>query len=362
MKAPLSMLAVLLVTACGGSSGGGAVAPAATGGGPPPSTPVEAAVIKAGPLSHDIIAVGGLRSAESVVLRSEIAGRISALRFNEGQPVKAGQVLVELDDSVYRAEVDQAKAAHALTRRSHERAVELLAKNLVSQADHDTALANMDVASANLALALARGAKARITAPFDAIAGLRQISPGDYVKEGQDLVNLEDLSTIKLDFRLAEAALQALAVGQKVSVQVDAYPGQSFTGEIYAIDPRAADETRSIGVRARLPNRDGRLRPGLFARVILQISSKAQALLVPEQAIFPQGEQLFVYTVEDGKAALHPVTVGQRTAGQAEIVAGLKDGDTVITAGHQKIGPGASVLPVNLAVPAAVEPVKDHPG
>lgn len=345
------VLLPLLLGACKGDHASSAAAPPP--GGPSAGMPVEASVIKAAPLSRDIIAVGGLRSAESVVLRSEIAGRISALRFSEGQPVKAGQVLVELDDSVHRAEVDQVKAAHALARRNHDRAVELLARNLVSQADHDTAQANLDVAAANLALAQARAAKTRITAPFDATAGLRQVSPGDYVKEGQDLVNLEDLSTIKLDFRLAEATLQALAIGQKVRVQVDAYPGQEFIGEIYAIDPRAADQTRSIGVRARLPNRDGRLRPGLFARVMLEVSNRAQALLVPEQAIFPQGEKLFVYTVEDGKATLHPVTIGQRTGGQAEITSGLKDGDTVITAGHQKIGPGAAVTPINLGAPAS---------
>jgi membrane fusion protein, multidrug efflux system len=347
MFRPLSLIAVLLA-ACGSDAPGGVPAPA---GGPPQGMPVEAALIKAAPLKREIIAVGGLRSAESVMLRPEIAGRVAKISFREGQPVAAGQVLVELDDSVQRAEVDQARAAHALAERNHARAVELYGKNLISQADRDTARANLDVTAANLALAEARAAKTRITAPFAASAGLRQVSPGDYVEPGQDLVNLEDLSSVKLDFRLSESTLPALAIGQKLRVQVDAWPGQDFTGSIYAIDPRAADQTRSIGVRARLPNAAGRLRPGLFARVMLEIANKPQALMVPEQAVFPQGDELFVYAIEDGKAVQKKVTVGQRLSGEAEIVSGLEDGATVITAGHQKIGPGAPVTPINL--PAA---------
>lgn len=356
------LLLCLIAAACSKSESGAAPGAPAAGGGPPPGMPVEAAKITAGPLAQDAIAVGGLRSAESVTLRSEIVGRISRINFNEGQPVKAGQVLFELDDSVHRAEQDQAKAAYALTKRNHERAVELFGKNLVSQADRDTAAANLDVAAANLALAGARLAKTRILAPFAGVTGLRQVSPGDLVREGQDLVNLEDLSVIKLDFRLSESALQVVSVGQPLRVQVDAYPGQTFSGEVYAIDPRLADQTRSIGVRARLPNKDGRLRPGLFARVLLQISSKAQALMVPEQAIFPRGEELFVYVIEDGKAAIRPVTVGQRLAGKAEIVAGLKDGDVVITAGYQKIGPGAPVTPINLGPPDGKKEAPQKPG
>jgi membrane fusion protein, multidrug efflux system len=339
---------VVLLAACGSDAPGGAQAAA---GGPPQGMPVEAAVITAAPLRREIIAVGGLRSAESVMLRSEIPGRVVKINFREGQPVAAGQVLIELDDSVQRAELDQARAAHVLAARNHERAVELHGRNLISQADRDSARANLDVAAANLALAEARAAKTRIAAPFAATAGLRQISPGDYVREGQDLVNLEDLSSIKLDFRLSESTLPALAPGQKLRIQVDAWPGQDFTGSIYAIDPRAADQTRSIGVRAHLPNSDGRLRPGPFARVLLAIANKPQALMVPEQAVFPQGEQLFVYVIEDGKAVQKAVTVGQRVNGAAEIVTGIEDGATVITAGHQKIGPGAPVKPIKLDAP-----------
>lgn len=357
MKRLTWLLLGAALAACSKSEeNGGAAAAAAPAGGPPPGMPVEAAVIKAAPLAHEVIAVGSLRSAESVTLRSEITGRIAEIGFKEGQPVEKGQLLFALDDSVYRAESDQARASHTLAKRNADRAAELFGKNLVSQADRDTAAANLDVSAANLALAEARLAKTRISAPFAGVAGLRMVSPGDLVREGQDLVNLEDLSTIKLDFRLAEAALQAISVGQKLDVLVDAYPGQRFSGEVYAIDPRLATDTRSIAVRARLSNKDGRLRPGLFARVNLQVASKAQALVVPEQAIFPRGDELFVYAIEDGKAVMRAVTLGQRLGGKAEVVTGLKDGDTVITAGYQKIGPGAPVMPINLGPPPGAAP------
>ena len=311
--------------------------------------PVEAQKITAAPLAREVIAVGSLRSEESVIVSSELAGRIARIGFREGQPVSAGQLLFELESSVYQAEGDQARAAHALAKRNADRAAELFGKNLISASDRDTAAANLDVAAASLALAQARMAKTRIIAPFVGTAGLRGVSPGDFVSAGQDLVNLEDLSTIKLDFRLSESALQVIAVGQSIGVEVDAYPGQKFSGEVYAIDPRVADQSRSIGVRARLLNKDGKLRPGLFARVKLEISSNPLALMVPEQAIFPRGDQLFVYAVEDGKARLKPVTVGQRISGKAEITSGLADGDVVITAGFQKIfAPDSPVNPINL--------------
>jgi len=347
--------------ATAGAAPAGAKAPAPGGGagkGAPPggmAMPVEAEPAKAERIAHEIVAVGSLRSNESVVLSSEIAGRIVKVQFDEGRPVKAGTVLFLLDESVYRAELDQAKASLALSQRNHERAVELFGRKLISQRERDEAAARLDVDQATVALAEARLAKTRIRAPFDGVVGLRAVSPGDYVQPGQALAPLEQIRVLKADFRLSEAALSRIAVGQTLNLEVDAYPGQVFPGKVYAIDPRLAEETRSIGVRARVPNDQGRLRPGLFARVRLTIAQRENAILVPEQAIVPQGEKLFVYVIEDGKAAIRPVRVGLRQAGRAEIVEGLKAGDVVITAGVQKIGPGAPVNAINLAPPAAAQ-------
>lgn len=356
------LLAALLVLAAGCSQSGDNNASAAKGpGGPAPGMPVEAEAVTVGPLSHEIIAVGSLRSDESVTVAPEIAGRITRVGFKEGQPVKAGQLLFQLDDSVYAAQLEQARANLALSQRNKERADELAAKKLISLQDRDTTAAKLEVDQANLKLAGAQIAKTCIAAPFAGVAGLRLVSPGDYVSAGEALVNLEALANLKVDFRLTESMLPYVAVGQKLNLDVDAYPGEKFTGEVYAIDPRVADATRSIGVRARLPNEHGRLRPGLFARVRLEIANKANAITVPEQAVFPNGDKLFVYAIEDGKAAVREVKLGMRLPGKAEITSGLKPGDIVITAGLQKIGPGAPVMAINLQKPAADQTPQEKP-
>jgi membrane fusion protein (multidrug efflux system) len=342
----------------GGAPGAGAKPggpPAPGGGGKGMGMPVEAQAVKGEHIAQEIVAVGSLRSSESVTLSSEIAGRIAKVQFNEGQPVAAGTVLFVLDDSVYRAELDQAKAGLALSQRNYERALELYERKLVSTRERDEAAARREVDQATVALAEARLAKTRITAPFDGVVGLRAVSPGTYINPGQALAPLEQLRFLKADFRLSEAALSRIAVGQTLNLEVDAYPGQVFPGRVYAIDPRLAEDTRSIGVRARVPNENGKLRPGLFARVRLVIAQRDNAVLVPEQAIFPQGDQLFVYVIEDGKAAIRPVRVGLRQGGRAEIVEGVQPGDVVITAGAQKVGPGSPVMAVNLAPPSAAQ-------
>jgi membrane fusion protein (multidrug efflux system) len=331
---------------------GAAAKPAAPGpGGAPTGMPVEAEVVKAERIAQEIIAVGSLRSNESVTLSSEIAGRIAGIHFKEGQPVGKGALLFELDDSIYRAEREQARAGLALSEANHKRAEELFGRNLISTRERDEAAAKLDVDRAAVALTDARLAKTRIRAPFQGVVGLRAVSPGDYVTAGQALAPLEQLSVLKADFRLSEAALPAIKVGQALNLEVDAYPGKSFQGRVYAIDPRLAEATRSIGVRASVPNDKSELRPGLFARVRLVIAERDGAVLVPEQAIVPQGEKLFVYVIEDGKAMMRPVELGVRQAGRVEVTSGVKPGDVVITAGVQKIGPGAPVMAINLTPP-----------
>lgn len=336
-------------SAAAAAPGGKSAGPGAPGGG----MPVEAEAAKPQRVAQEIIAVGSLSSDESVMLASEISGRIERISFREGQPVAAGTLLFKLDDSVYQAEREQARAGLSLSERNHERALELFERKLVSARERDEAAAKLAVDRATLALAEARLAKTRITAPFAGVVGLRQVSPGDYINPGQPLAPLEALSVLKADFRLSESALSRIKVGQVLNLEVDAYPGEIFPGKVYAIDPLLAEATRSIGVRARVPNEHGRLRPGLFARVKLIISEKPNAIMVPEQAIVPQGENLFVYVIEDGKAALRPVKLGLRTGGRAEILSGVQAGDLVITAGVQKIGPGAPVMAINLMPPPA---------
>jgi membrane fusion protein (multidrug efflux system) len=276
-------------------------------------------------------------------VRPEIAGRVVEIGFLEGQPVKQGDLLIRLDDSLNRAEVAETEARLELAKRNFERTEELFSGKIATARARDEARSNLDVGTATLELAKVRLEKTRIVAPFDGIAGLRNVSVGDYVTAGQDLFNLEEIDPIKADFRIAEKFLSALRTGQAIQIAVDAFPGRSFEGEVYAIDPRIDAAGRSIVIRAKVDNDERLLRPGLFARITLIFELKPEALTVPEQAIMPRGDDQFVYRVIDGKAMQTKVRIGTRRDGRVEIVEGLTGDDVVVTAGHQKIRDGAAV-------------------
>lgn len=315
-------------------------------GGPPPSmpVPVEVAPVRVGPIAEEITAVGSLRSNETVMIRPEVPGRVARIAFAEGQPVKAGEVLVALDDSIPRAELADAEAKEALAKANATRAQELYGKGAGSARARDEATATLLTARAAVELARARLEKHTLTAPFDGIAGLRQVSPGDYVAAGAAIVNVESIDPVKVDFRVPELYLRALRPGQTLRVRVDAWPDETFAGEVYAIDPAVDASDRAIAIRARMPNPDGRLRPGLFARVTLVLRGSDAALLVPETAIVPVAGGAIVMKVVDGKARAQPVRLGIRRGTEVQVVDGLAAGDTVVTAGHMKLQPGATVM------------------
>lgn len=312
-----------------------------------PAVPVEAVRVRVATMTDRVSAVGTLRSNESVIIRPEIAGRVSEIHFAEGEPVEQGAPLVSLDDSLYRAEVADAQARVNLRERNYERARELREKRAGSASDLDQAVAELEIARASLELARVRLHKTRISAPFSGILGLRHVSVGSYVSPGQDLVNLEKIDPIKVDFRVPERYLGALHSGQAVQIRVDAFPGTVFEGEVYAIDPQIDPAGRSIALRARIENRDRRLRPGLFARVDLITGEREGALVIPEQAIVPRGDQRFVFRVLEGKAVSTPVEIGRRNPGEVEIVSGLGPDDVVVTAGQLKIRDGTAVKVVD---------------
>jgi membrane fusion protein (multidrug efflux system) len=338
----LLLLSCLSLCACDKAEGGKSEPAKAAAS--RPAVAVEMAEVATATLSRQIVAVGSVRSDESVTLSPEIAGRIARVGFEEGRPVSRGQVLFELDDAVHRAQLAQARADDGLARRNYQRGLELFERKLISQQERDTLASAQDVAAASLALAEAQLAKTRIVAPFAGIAGLRQVSPGDYVNPGLALVNLEAVSSVKIDFRVPELALPQLSAGQPLDIEFDAWPGERFRGEVYAIEPRVADTTRSVGLRARLANPEGRLRPGLFARVRLQTGVREQVVVIPEQAVFPRGEQQFVYVVGEGMAKEREIKLGQREPGRVEVTEGLKAGETIITSGLQKVSNGAKVV------------------
>ncbi|WP_161958648.1 efflux RND transporter periplasmic adaptor subunit [Ferruginivarius sediminum] len=324
--------------------------------------PVEVAQVTTDTVIQEATAVGTLLSNESVIIRPEIAGRIVDIRFEEGEPVEKGQLLFKLDDSVYQAELADAEARLELARRNMQRARELFKKGAGTARNLDQAESEFQTATAAVELAKARLTKTTIEAPFAGIAGLRKVSMGDYVTAGQDMVNIEDIDPLKVDFSIPERYLGALKIEQTVRVTADAFPGDTFQGKVYATDPQIDTGGRSIRVRALIPNDDRMLRPGLFVRVRLQLERRENAILIPEQALVPRGEDRFVFKVVDGKAAQTKVEIGQRRFGHAEILSGLERGDIVVTAGQLKIRDGAPVQPVNQtgirddAAPGTLEP------
>ncbi len=308
-----------------------------------PAIAVEAEQVSIGSVERAIEAVGNLASNESVILSPEISGRITQILFEEGQAVQKGAPLVKLDDAISRAEMAQVEASLKLSQANYERAKTLFAQQTGTGRARDEAQAKLSTDQAGLNLAKARLEKATITAPFDGIAGLRKVSIGDYVNPGQEMFNLESIDPLKVDFRMPEIYLGVLKVGQKIQVAVDAFPDRRFEGEVYAIDPRVDSNGRTVVLRAKLANAEGVLRPGLFARVNLVVGTNDRALIVPEQALIPQGNDRYVYRVVDNKALMTKVGTGQRRKGQVEITEGLTEHDMIVTAGQMKLRPDAPV-------------------
>jgi len=312
------------------------------GAGPNPIT-VEAAPVGRGAIKREIEAVGTLRSNESVMIRPEIAGRISELLVDEGQAVRKGTPLMRLDAAIARAQLEQARASLILSKSNFERAEELYRKGAGTQRAYEETIFKRKADDAAVSLAQAILDKSTILAPFDGILGLRRVSVGDYVTPGQDIVNIEAIDTLKVDFRIPEIYSTLVANGQPIRVMLDAVPGQINEGRVYAIDPAFDVNGRAIILRARLPNKDGRLRSGMFARVILTLEARQDAILVPETALVPVGQDHYVYRVSEGKALWTKVKVGQRERGSVEILEGLPPDAIIVTEGALKLRDGAKV-------------------
>jgi membrane fusion protein, multidrug efflux system len=291
----------------------------------------------------ELVTFGSLRPDESVMIRPEIAGRVAQLHFREGQRVEAGALLVSLDDSITRAELAQAQANLNLAEKNFQRAQMLFKRGASNAQALDEANAEQQASRANLALSQARLDKTRILAPYDGVLGLRAVSPGDYLSEGQDIVNLEVLDPLKVDFRIPQKAVSQIRLKQVIEISLDAYPGERFTGEIFAINPRLDEAGRSQAIRAHISNSEGRLSPGQFVRVSVILAERPNALLIPEEAIMPVGDKRLVNLVVEGKVELREVKLGKRLDGKVEVVEGLQGDETLISAGWQKVRAGAPV-------------------
>jgi len=317
--------------------------------GGPPFVPVNMMKASATPVSSTVNAVGALIAEDSVVLRPEIDGRIDKLLFKEGQPVKKGAVLVVLDSAEPRARLAAAQADLKLAESRYRRSEELVAQNFISRQALDEARANLDILRARLRQEQVALDKTVIRAPFAALAGLRQVSPGAYVNKGDDIVRLDALGNLKLEVPVPEIYLPLVRIGLPLTLSIDALPGQTFSGKVHAIDPVVDPVSRNVRVRARIANPAGTLKPGMFARATADLGGKTSAILLPEQAIVPRPDGSYVFLAVGGKADLRKVTLGKREPGRVEIVSGVAAGDTVILDGQIKLRPGVPVVTLEQA-------------
>jgi membrane fusion protein (multidrug efflux system) len=329
-----------------GNGGGG------RGGG---ATNVLAVAAEMHTFTDGLQAIGTAQARESIVLTPKVADTIRRLRFESGDRVIAGQVLVEMSSVEQAADMAEARAANQAAQEDLRRAQELFNRGFASQARLDTVQAAADAAEARLNAGGSRIADRTIRAPFAGVVGLRLASPGQYVRPGDQIGTLDDTSEIKLDFTVTETQISRITEGVELAARTTAYPDLTFSGTIASVDSRIDPSTRTVRVRAILPNSDGTLRPGMLMTVDVR-SNPREALAIPEIAILDQIDGAYVYRVvshEGGQSVeLARIGVGQRAGGMAEVLEGLSAGDQVITEGVQSLRPGQPVQ-LGRAQPAA---------
>lgn len=322
-----------------GGRGGGA-----GGGGNSPT--VLAVAVGMHTFSDGLQAIGTAQARESIVLTPKVADTIRRLRFESGDRVRAGQVLVEMSSVEQAADMAEARASNQAAQEDLRRTQELFNRGFASQARLDTVQAAADAAEARLNAGGSRIADRTIRAPFAGVVGLRLASPGQYVRPGDQIGTLDDTSEIKLDFTITETQIARIAPGVQLVARTAAYPGREFTGSIASVDSRIDPATRTVRIRAILPNSDGTLRPGMLMTVDVR-SNPRDALAIPEIAILDQIDGAYVYRVAARENAqvvdLVRIRTGQRGGGMAEVLEGLNAGDQVITEGVQSVRPGQTV-------------------
>jgi membrane fusion protein (multidrug efflux system) len=310
----------------------------------PTGLPVKAIKVSHSSLTDEVTAVGSLISDESVVIRPEIDGRITKIHFVEGQNIKKNTILISLDNSEYLAQLDAVKAELKTESKRLERSLGLLKDGFISKDAFDIQRGKIDILKARVMEAESRLYKTKITAPFSGIIGLRNISKGAYVRAGHDIAILENLFQMKVDFKIPEIYSLSLKKNQDVFIEVDALPGEKISGKIYAFEPALDEVTRSILIRAKVPNDGYKLKSGMFARVTLILNKRDNVITIPEEALWPQGVDNFVYKVIDNKVILTKVSLGKRVPNKIEITQGLSLGDTVVTEGQIKLRNGTPVM------------------
>ncbi len=332
---------------CAGRAGGGFQMP---------PVPVEVADVKSERVTDRFRAVGTIDAEETVKIVNEISAVVRELPFAEGQPVQKGALLARLDDSELSAESARADALSDQAKTNFQRVRQLVEQKAASQQELDDVSSALKVAEANAALARARYDKAHIHSPLTGVAGRRLVSPGAYLAVGTTITEVASVGVVKVAFSAPERYLPQLRRRAIVTVTTTAYPGEVFTGDISVVDPILDETSHTVQLVARIHNRGGKLRPGMSADVTATLGERAQALTVPDEAVFSEGSQSFVYIVKpDSTVMRQAIVLGTRDSTSAEVVQGLKAGDRVVRAGYQKLYEGAHVMPVQSAAADGVE-------
>jgi len=341
--------------------------PAASGpgmmGGPPGGmgqTTVTVAVVAREMLADDVESVGTAQANESLNLTAKVSDTVTAIHFSDGGFVEQGDVLVELTNNAEAARLAEARAAEADARRQYDRLQSLIDTNLISQTDLDDVRTRWETAEARLEGVIANMDDRLIRAPFTGILGFRNISEGSLVTPNTVITTLDDISTIKLDFNVAEVYLAQLQPGQSIKANSIVYRGQEFGGIVTSVGSRVDTATRSVQVRAEIENSAGLLRPGMLLTVDLSLNPR-EAIVVPEAAVVPSQGRQYVFVVDEESVARRvEVELGRRRPGQVEIISGVVPGQRVVTQGIAQVRPGSRVRIVNQegAVPtSAASPV-----
>lgn len=303
---------------------------------------VVIATVEQQPMVEEIQALGTARANESVSIRPRVSSIVTRVAFEEGQRVSGGDLLVELENSEIRAGLALAEASLTESVSLYERSRSLESRQAISAADLEQLLASVKVNEAQVEAAKARLANTLVRAPFAGRVGLRQVSPGSFVDSSTEITTLDDIETIKLDFSVPETFLNVIGTGMAIEARSIVFPDRVFTGDVDSVDTRLDPVSRSIQVRAVLPNEDASLRPGMFMTVDLQ-KDRGDVLVVPEQSIVPEGLQQYVFVVHDGVVEKRTVLLGRRIPGFVVIEDGVKAGEQVITEGTNKVRDGSRV-------------------
>ncbi|MEW6050603.1 MAG: efflux RND transporter periplasmic adaptor subunit [Candidatus Zixiibacteriota bacterium] len=319
----------------------------AAGGFTPPPMPVEAVKVEAGTVTDRFEAVGTIEAHDAITVVSEIDALVRDLPFREGAPIQKGELIAQLDDSQLQAELSRAEAVRDQKKVTYDRIKSLADSGAVAAQEFDNAAAAFKVAEAELAMIQARLQKTRITAPFNGVIGARRVSPGAFVRAGTAITDLARLDELKVTFTAPERYYPELKRGASVTVSTTAYPDFELNGTIEVIEPVVDEATRSARIIAHVRNPELKFRPGMSANVAAVLSKRDNAVLIPDEAVFAEGNQNLVFVIKpDSTVTRTAITLGSRQPETVEVLSGLEPGMTVVRAGHQKLFEGAKVMPM----------------